>query len=316
MAFAFAGEDIRVSYEIDATGEIKFMVKGVDALPSIILRDPLRNEELNTITNFLFDDEEEAYIADWYPVSGSKIFEIARLMEDDREVVLTRKPLSIARRAIKSSYVKVDRTTGIIEWTPNTPSLIRVDAVLRGGMHIKTLVPWRFCPDIPQAIRWDYWDDEHVLNYKTTRHVKIRVWEIPLPWYLVASQCAPLKNYESAPLFSNIVHVIDNCNFDILFPTSPLQKHPAFAKNIPVVHAGDTVEIRPHDPATATRHGAVKIRFYVNGRFMFEEPYKPDASTYLWPKFAVANAVQYITVNVISADHCYGTKTVPVWFSR
>ena len=182
-------------------------------------------------------------------------------------------------------------------------------------MLVKTLVPWTFCPVAPHTTAWDFWDDDRVLNYKATRHVKVRLWEIPLPWYIVAAQYAPLRQYEQAPVFSNIVEATKPCAFDLSFPTSAQRTHPAYAKPIPAIKSGDVVEVKFHNAQAAILQRSVKIKFYVNGRFMFEEIYNPHSSRYLWPRFAVNEGVQFITVNVTASDHCLGLKTQPVWFS-
>jgi hypothetical protein len=126
------------------------------------------------------------------------------------------------------------------------------------------------------------------------------------------------ETYANLPLFAELDVLDPEFSFDVTADGNQFHEVD-FLPGKPVVEVSPGSAIRVQLDQAGRDVLASKrfeILFYLNGEFFYEEPDAADPYTYIWPSDELGEGFQLLTVNVMSYNIGYESKTIPVWLSR
>lgn len=317
--FAGAGErHVEVSHRTLTDGAVEFQVRGTAGRPSALgLVDVRTDEELVRLSSFDFSEPGNLYIAHLPSGNQDGVYQIKLYDGEDEEIAFPCLPVSPPKQALNAANATVDRRKSLVSWVPGQTSLVRVNAGLEDGMFIRTLMPWHFSAAVERSVPWNFWDVDHVADYRSDPNLRVYAVSVPLPSYLVVIGRPLFRTYADLPLFAKLDVLEPEFGFEITVDSDQVHKIDSLpGKDIPEVSPGSAVRIQL-DPAgvDALASKRFEILFFMNGQFFYEETDAVNPYTFLWPSEALGEGLQLLTVNVRSYNIGYGSRTIPVWLS-
>lgn len=317
---AGAGEgNVGISHRTLLDGTVEFQVRGIERSPSGLgLYEVRSNAEFTRLTSFEFSEPGNFYVVRLPAGSPEGVYEVRLYGEDSKEIAISRPPVTPPKDTLKTISATVDRLKSVVSWVPDQTSLIRVNAGLEDGMFIRTLMPWHFSAALESSMSWDFWDEDHIADYRGARGLRVHAVPIPLPSYLVVVGRPLFQAYADLPLFANLNVIEPEFGFEITVDSDKYHRVDSLpGKEIPEIFPGSAIRIQLDQAgreALASRR--FEILFFLGGQFFYEETDAVDPYTFLWPSEELGEGFQLLTVNVRSYNIGYGSRTIPVWLSK
>ncbi len=317
-ADAAAGQ-VEISHRTLPDGAIEFQVRGTDDRPSaLVLNDVRTAKEMVRLSSFDLSETGNFYIARLPAGNPEGVYEVGLYDGNGRGIVFPRVPVAPPKAALNAVDVTIDRRKSLVSWVPGQTSLVRVNAGLDGGMFIRTLMPWHFSAAVENSMSWDFWDENHVIDYRGDPGLRVYAVPIPLPTHLVVIGHPLFRTYADLPLFSGLDVIEPEFGFVVSAPGG--RNHAVDSlpgKEIPEISPGSAIRVKldqAGEAALASKR--FEILFFVNGQFFYEETDASDPYTLLWPSENFGEGFQLLTVNVKSYNIGYESRAIPIWITK
>lgn len=246
------------------------------------------------------------------------VYEIKIFDAKGSELAISRPPIYTPQERLTSIRTSLDRRKGVVSWAPEQTSLNRVNAGFSGGMFIGTLKSWHFSAAANCSVSWDFWDEDHVADYRNARGLRVVARSVPLPAYLLVIGQPLYEDYMKLPLFADLRMLDPEFGFEVSVDSDNHREVDFLpGKKVVELSPGSAVRISldqvGRDVLASKRY---EILFYMNGQFFYEEPEASDPYTYIWPAEEMGEGFQVLTVNVMSYNIGYASRTIPVWLVK
>lgn len=311
--------NVEISHATLADGSVEFQIRGVTERPSALgLYEIRTNMEMARISSFHFSENGGIYIARLPAGNPEGVYEIRLYGGDGEEIVFPRLPVSPPRGTLEGISTVLDRRKSVVSWVPNQTSLLRVNAGFDGGMFIRTLVPWHFSAAVKCSVPWDFWDEDHVADYRNARGLRVYARAIPLPSHLVVLGQPLFNVYTNLPLFADLNMLDPEFGFAVTVDGDQVHEVDFLpGKKVAEISPGSAIRIQLDQAGKEILASKrYEILFFMNGQFFYEESDAADPYTFIWPSEEMGEGFQVLTVNVSSYNIGYGSKTIPIWLSR
>ena len=317
---ADAGEGhVEISHATLSDDAVEFQIRGATEKPSALgLYDVRTGKEMARLSSFGPAEIGDMFTARLPAGNPEGLYGIRLYGENGDEIKYPRSPVSPPQENLDAISATLDRLRSTVSWTPKQTSLIRVNAGLAGGMFIRTLRPWHFSAAVECSVPWDFWDDDHVADYRTTSGLLVYARPIPLPPYLVVIGQPLYEAYADLPMFAELDVLDPEFDFEVTADGDQFREVDFLpGKKVVEISPGSAIRVQLDQ---AGKHilasSRYEILFYVNGEFFYEEPDATDPYTFIWPTDELGEGFQVLTVNVMSYNIGYESRTIPVWLSR
>ena len=308
-----------VSHRTLADGVVEFQIRETEVPPSALgLYDVRTGKEAARISDIVHSEPRGLYVARLAKSPPEGVYEIKIFDAKGSELGISRPPIITPQERLTSIRTSLDRRKGVVSWGPEQTSLNRVNAGFSGGMFIGTLKSWHFSAAVNSSVPWDFWDEDHVADYRNARGLRVVARSVPLPAYLLVIGQPLYEDYMKLPLFAGLSMLDPEYGFEVSVDSDKHRKVDFLpGKKVVELSPGSAVRISldqvGRDVLASKRY---EILFYMNGQFFYEEPEASDPYTFIWPAEEMGEGFQVLTVNVMSYNIGYASRTIPVWLVR
>ena len=237
--------EVRVTQHVTEQGAVEIEINGADSAPHALrLAELSRGETISVVNLKKKNGADPIWRASIPSNAPAGVYKIAVLDREGRELVIHRESLDKAED-VQSASVDIDRRRGELKWPLPRCALVRINAGLRDGMFIRTLMPWTFCGPGQQSVPWDFWDAEHIANYRDHPGLSVHAMSLPLPPDLVVVGRVRMDNdYLASERLRGLVLQDEDYSFDVTISGSGAVRRDGYSAGpVPSVAVGQPVQV-------------------------------------------------------------------------
>lgn len=299
MSSQLFGEFVTTKAKPD--GRVVFQIHGADPAAKYLLKLAAldRADKDLQLDSFIESEMDGILVSDWNPPIKDSLYRI-QLMKNGKVVFNSQDLGVLAAQEMETGIGKINRKDGVVDWSLEKPSIVRLLAVTGNGMLVDTIEKWHFASNERHQSGWSFFDPQNVRDYRQDSGLEALVQRQSLPggWVVVGSP--EVKNYPS--LTSSLVG-LPNTQFGI--SVSPIDAPDGAGSRL----RGIRMDLE-HQTAKYLSDKRYEILIYVNGEFFHEESQGVNPYTFVFPDSLSWSGDQVITVNVLDYEGNFGSYSL------